>query len=106
MGLRTRLITGFVDDNVSRLLCLEDQREAAIAMAAIGIGLSKDSLSKDDKQIPYLDIPKVRPLSKKGEIDYPEIWRLNNSSKLFSKEEVKEWKKKIIIIIIIIIIFL
>ena len=94
MGLRTRLITGFVDDNVSRLLCLEDQREAAIAMAAIGIGLSKDSLSKDDKQIPYLDIPKVRPLSKKGEIDYPEIWRLNNSSKLFSKEEVKEWKKK------------
>jgi SagB-type dehydrogenase family enzyme len=91
MGLPTRLITGFVDDIVSRLLCLEDKREAAVAMAAIGIGLSKDSLPKDDKRIPYLGIPKVRPLSKKGEIDYPEIWRLNNSSKLFSKEEVKEW---------------
>ena len=91
MELPTRLITGFVDDNVSRLLRLEDQREAAVAIAAIGIGLSKDSLPKEDKQIPYLDIPKVRPLSKKGEIEYPEIWRLNNSSKLFSKEEVKEW---------------
>ena len=91
MELPTRLITGFVDDNVSRLLRLEDQREAAVAIAAIGIGLSKDSLPKDDKQIPYLDIPKVRPLSKKGEIEYPEIWRLNNSSKLFNKEEVKEW---------------
>jgi SagB-type dehydrogenase family enzyme len=91
MGLPTRLITGFVDDIVSGLLCLEDQREAAVAMAAIGIELSKDSLPKGDKRIPYLGIPKVRPLSKKGEIDYPEIWRLNNSSKLFSKEEVKEW---------------
>jgi SagB-type dehydrogenase family enzyme len=91
MELATRLITGFVDDNISRLLGLEDRREAAVAMAAVGIGLSKDPLPKEDREIPYLDIPKVRPLSKKGEIDYPEIWELNNSSKLFSIEEVKEW---------------
>src|ERR671921_1731131 len=91
MALPTRLITGFVDDKVSRLLCLEDQREAAVAMAAIGIGLSKITLPKDDKEIPYIPIPKLRPLSKKGEIEYPEIWRLNDASKLFSKEEVKEW---------------
>ncbi len=91
MALPTRLITGFVDDKVSRLLCLEDQREAAVAMAAIGVGLSKITLPKGDKEIPYLPIPKVRPLSKKGEIEYPEIWRLNDASKLSSKEEVKEW---------------
>ena len=91
MALPTRLITGFVDDKVSRLLCLEDQREAAVAMAAIGVGLSKITLPKGDEEIPYLPIPKVRPLSKKGEIEYPEIWRLNDASKLFSKEEVKEW---------------
>jgi SagB-type dehydrogenase family enzyme len=91
MGLPTRLITGFVDDEVSRLLCLEDQREATVAIAAIGIGLSNDPLRKDDEQIPYLPIPKIRPLSKKGEIEYPEVWRLNEASKLFSKQEVKEW---------------
>ena len=91
MALPTRLITGFVDDKVSRLLCLEDQREAPVAMAAIGVGLSKITLPKHDEEIPYLPIPKVRPLSKKGEIEYPEIWRLNDASKLFSKEEVKEW---------------
>ena len=91
MALPTRLITGFVDDKVSRLLCLEDQREAPVAMAAIGVGLSKITLPKGDEEIPYLPIPKVRPLSKKGEIEYPEIWRLNDASKLFSKEEVKEW---------------
>jgi SagB-type dehydrogenase family enzyme len=91
MGLPTRLIIGFVDDKISQLLCLEDHREEAVVMAAIGIGLSKDLLPKEDKLIPYLPIPKIRPLSKKGETDYPEIWILNDSSKLFSKEEVKEW---------------
>lgn len=91
MGLPTRLIIGFVDDKISQLLCLEDHREEAVVMAAIGIGLSKDLLPKEDRQIPYLPIPKIRPLSKKGETDYPEIWILNDSSKLFSKEEVKEW---------------
>jgi hypothetical protein len=73
------------------LLCLEDQQESAVAMAAIGIGLSKDPKLKVDKQIPCLPIPKIRPISKAGIIEYPEIWRANQYSKLFSKEEVKDW---------------
>ena len=91
MGLSTQLIMGFVDDDVNNLLCLEDQQESAVAMAAIGIGLSKDPKPKEDKQIPYLPIPKIRPISKAGIIEYPEIWRANQYSKLFSKEEVKDW---------------
>jgi SagB-type dehydrogenase family enzyme len=91
MGLPTRLIMGFVDDNVNNLLCLEDHQEAAVVMAAIGIGLSKDPKPKEDKQIPYLPIPKIRPISKMGEIEYPEIWRVNQYSKLSNKEEVKDW---------------
>ena len=91
MGLPTRLIMGFVDDNVNNLLCLEDHQEAAVVMAAIGIGLSKDPKPKEDKQIPYLPIPNIRPISKMGEIEYPEIWRVNQYSKLSNKEEVKDW---------------
>ena len=91
MGLPTRLIMGFVDDNVNNLLCLEDQQEAAVVMAAIGIGLSKDPQPKEDKQIPYLPIPKIRPISKESKIEYPEIWRVNQYSKLLNKEEVKNW---------------
>ena len=91
MGLSTQLIMGFVDDDVNNLLCLEDQQESAVAMAAIGIGLSKDPKPKEDKQIPNLPIPKIRPISKVGIIEYPEIWRANQYSKLFSKEEVKDW---------------
>jgi SagB-type dehydrogenase family enzyme len=95
MGLSTQLIMGFVDDDVNNLLCLEDQQESAVAMAAIGIGLSKDPKPKEDKQIPYLPIPKIRPISKAGIIEYPEIWRANQYSKLFSKEEVKDWVNSI-----------
>src|SRR5919108_1186852 len=37
MALPTRLIIGFIDDNINQLLRLEDQKEAAVAMAAIGV---------------------------------------------------------------------
>ena len=36
-------------------------------------------------------VPKIRPLSKRGEIKYPEIWQLNYASKLASKQELEEW---------------
>jgi nitroreductase len=96
MGLPTRITMGFLDDNVSQLLCLEDQREAAIAMAAIGRGRSKDTITPSQQQsegdrISHVTLPKIRALSKRGEINYPEIWELNRASKLTSKEEIEEW---------------
>ena len=96
MRLPTRIITGFLDDTVNQLLCVEDQREAAIAMAAIGAGSSKDIIApsqqeKEIDRISFLSIPKIRALSKRGEINYPEIWELNQSSKLTSKQEIEGW---------------
>jgi SagB-type dehydrogenase family enzyme len=96
MGLPTRITMGFLDDNVSQLLCLEDQREAAIAMAAIGRGRSKDTITPSKQQsegdrISHVPIAKIRALSKRGEINYPEIWDLNRASKLTSKQEIEEW---------------
>ena len=96
MRLPTRIITGFLDDNVNKLLCLDDQREAAIAMAAIGAGSSKDTIAPSQQEnevdrISFLRIPKIRALSKRGEINYPEIWELNQASKLTSKQEMEGW---------------
>lgn len=96
MRLPTRIITGFLDDNVNMLLCLEDQREAAIAMASIGAGSSKDTIAPSQQEnevdrISFLRIPKIRALSKRGEINYPEIWELNQASKLTSKQEIEGW---------------
>jgi SagB-type dehydrogenase family enzyme len=96
MGLFTRITMGFVDDEISEMLSLEDKREAAIAIAAIGnaseeniIALSQHHGSEG--KIPHISIPSIRSLSKRSEIDYPEIWALNQASKLTSKQEVEEW---------------
>ena len=96
MRLPTRIITGFLDDTLNQLLCVEDQREAAIAMAAIGAGSSKDTIAPSQQEnevdrISFLRIPKIRALSKRGEINYPEIWELNQASKLTSKQEIEGW---------------
>jgi SagB-type dehydrogenase family enzyme len=96
MGLPARIIMGFLDDNVNQLLCLEDQKEAPIAMAAIGSRLSNDTITPTQKQeqmheILHAPVPKIRPLSKMGETKYPEIWQLNHASKLASKQEIEEW---------------
>jgi nitroreductase len=88
---------GFVDDSVDKLLHLEDKKEAAIAIAALGTGLSLDNTSARQQQqaelgkIEYGSSLNIRPLSKSGEINYPEIWELNRASSLSSKEEVMQW---------------
>src|ERR671910_897786 len=70
MGLPTRIIMGFLDDDISQLLSLEEHREAAIVMAAIGTGPSKDTIARGQQQIELdkiscLPIPKIRALSKR-----------------------------------------
>jgi SagB-type dehydrogenase family enzyme len=96
MGLPARIIMGFLDDNVNQLLGLEDQKEAPVAMVAIGSRLSNDTITQSQKQeqmdqVSQVSVPKIRPLSKRGEIKYPEIWQLNHASKLASKQELEEW---------------
>lgn len=98
MGLPTRIVMGFVDDDIDKLLGLEDQKEATVAMAAIGVGLSNDNATIDlihkrgeEHDTDPLPPTKIRPLSKRGIIIYPEIWELNRASKLTSKDEVRQW---------------
>lgn len=90
--LQPFLILGFVDDTVNHLLYLDDKKEATIAMAAIGVDLAKHSaVSQQRKEINSLPLPEILPLSKKGEVDYPEIWKMHRASYLSDSEEVKRW---------------
>ena len=90
--LQPFLILGFVDDKVNRLLYLDDTKEATIAMAAIGVGLAERSVVSDQhKEINSLPPPEILPLSKNGEADYPEIWKIHRASYLSDVEEVKRW---------------
>jgi SagB-type dehydrogenase family enzyme len=94
MDIHTKIIMGFIDDKVNHLLALEKEKEASIAMAALGIESSQNFSANENndtekEQIPSLSL-KIDPLSRK-EIQYPEIWKIYNCSKLHSGNEVKEW---------------
>ena len=90
--LKSFLILGFVDDMVNSMLYLDDKREASIAMATIGTDLTKHPVTLGrHKEINSLPAPEILPLSKKGEVEYPEIWKIHRASYLSDQEEVKRW---------------
>jgi SagB-type dehydrogenase family enzyme len=89
-GLGTELVLGFEDARVNRLLCLEERKEATIALAPMGIGLGKP-FERELKPIPQVK-HEVLPLSEE-EVDYPEIWNAYEASRLSTENEVKTWVK-------------
>ncbi len=95
MNIHTKIIMGFIDDKVNHLLALEKEKEASIVMASLDIESGKNfaphETNNTEKESPYLSL-KIDPLSK-TEIQYPEIWKTYNCSKLSSGNEVKEWIK-------------
>jgi len=95
MNLPTKLVMGYVDDIVDRLLRLETLKEASIVIAPIGIGYCPKIDSKTDnnmqKEIAELPVPKIMPISQRGEIDYPDIWKAHRYSKLLDREDVEAW---------------
>jgi SagB-type dehydrogenase family enzyme len=96
MNIHTKIIMGFIDDKVNRLLALEKEKEASIAMAALDVEPSKNFAPHETdnaKKSPSLSL-KIAPLSK-TEIQYPEIWKAYNCSKLNSGNEVREWIKSV-----------
>lgn len=95
MRLPTKLIVGYVDDMVDRLLRLEPLKEASIVIAPIGIGSCPKSDSQVNnniqKEIAELPIPKIVPLSQGGEVEYPDIWNMHQFSKLIDRRDVESW---------------
>jgi SagB-type dehydrogenase family enzyme len=92
MGLTTNLQMGFIDDVVNRLLGLDYHKEAAVIIANIGGQETSQADKRGEKvlELPDSIAPKIRPLSE-SEIDFPEIWKLHDASKLFSPEEIMQW---------------
>ena len=95
IGLRINFNVGFFDDVVNRLVCVENRQEAVIALAPIGVGLSKKNTSNSNKEAGRAEITMLNhetlPLSEKGQVEYPMIWKIHEASNLQSKDEVKKW---------------
>jgi SagB-type dehydrogenase family enzyme len=86
-ALAARLVCGFADAEVNRLLDVNPEREAAIALVCLGRGM-KISL-RDSPEAGPLELPTER-LSPR-EVDYPAIRMMHAASSLVS-EEVSTWR--------------
>src|ERR1700686_1045434 len=88
LGLPAKVICGFVDDAVNRLLDIDSQREVAFSLVPLG------DLSELPAQAPTtissLGLETV-PLSR-HEIDYPLMREMHAASSLYSSEEVARWR--------------
>ncbi len=89
LGLPARVVCGFVDANVNRLLDVDPDREVAFSLVALGhvAALPPQSPSAE---ISPLGLEPVR-LSR-SEVDYPLMREMHAASSLHSAEEVETWR--------------
>jgi len=84
--LPARVVSGFVDDEVNRLLDLDTQREVALTLVPIGhVGAEPPA----PPEISPLHLETVPPSRK--EVDYPSMREIHEASSLVSAEEVAAW---------------
>jgi len=88
LGIPARVVCGFVDAEVNRLLDVDPQREVAFSLVALGHmpALSpQSSLNFEPLRLETV------PLSRR-EVDYPLMREMHAASALHSPEEVAEWR--------------
>ena len=88
LGLPAKVLCGFVDADVNRLLDVDPHREVAFSLVALGQG----------EDHPPQSLPKIAPLGletvplSQREVDYPLMREMHAASSLRSTEEVKNWR--------------
>jgi SagB-type dehydrogenase family enzyme len=85
--LPARVITGFVDDRVCELLGLDSQREAPLALVAVG---HLQTTTPPQEAVPSIS-PETLPLSPR-EVDYPLIREMQAASTLPNADAVRAWR--------------
>ncbi len=85
---RIKLISGFVDAEIDKVLGLTPEQEATVALAAIG----QESKISGGESPALQQIHPAANLQYKDEVTYPIIWELNRASELHKRPEVEEWR--------------
>ena len=88
MGVGARVYSGFVDEEVNRLLDLNIDHEVAFSL--VSLGFTDDPAPEAPAQVPALNLETV-PLSP-TEVRYPAMNRIHETSSLTSTKEVTEWR--------------
>ena len=91
LGLPAKVVCGFVDTTVSRLLDLDSEREVAFSLVALGYESELVELQRIDVGMPAPGLETVA-LSR-HEVDYPLMREMHAASSLESAEEVARWRE-------------
>ena len=83
---RLHVWTGFVDDEVIRLLGIDAHREATLALVSFGDGEPRLPAQRFDRA--RID---ARPLSR-SEVAFPHVFMTHENERLGSREEVEAWR--------------
>jgi SagB-type dehydrogenase family enzyme len=87
-GLPAKVVLGFVDASVNRLLDLDTRREVSFCL--VPIGTSVEASAPATKEVPPLGFGTV-PVSRR-EIEYPAMLEIHDASSCVSEEEVRQWR--------------
>src|SRR5262249_3414531 len=87
LGLPSKLVCGFVDEEINRLLDVDASREAGLSLLAIG---RRQTGAPAPPAVPQLRLDTV-PYSK-HEVDYPAMRAMHEASSLATPEEVIAWR--------------
>lgn len=89
-GVSARLVLGFVDETVNRLLAVNPEKEVAVALVALGTDGASPASPQDAPTIPAIQ-HETEPLSY-SEVDYPGIREMHAASSLTTSDEAARWR--------------
>jgi SagB-type dehydrogenase family enzyme len=98
LGLPAKVVCGFVDATVNRLLDVDSQREVAFSLVALGHDSGLSARPAPPPQTAPQALAEISPLGletvplSRDEIDYPLMREMHAASSLHSAEEVAAWR--------------
>src|SRR6266513_813407 len=89
-GLPAKIVLGFVDAEVNRLLDLDMRREVSLCL--VTIGHTSESSLPASREAPALGLETI-PVSQ-HEVEYPAMLEMHDASSLESVEDITQWRGK------------
>jgi SagB-type dehydrogenase family enzyme len=87
LGLPSRLVCGFVDEEINRLLDVDARREVALSLLAVGRNQTEAPAPPPAPRLRLDTVPYSR-----HEVDYPAMRAMHEASSLATPEEVIAWR--------------
>jgi SagB-type dehydrogenase family enzyme len=98
LGLPAKVVCGFADATVNRLLDVDSQREVAFSLVAVGHDSGFSAQTAPPAQTTPRTLAEISPLAfetvplSRDEVDYPLMREMHAASSLGSAEEVAAWR--------------